>query len=1357
MKRANLFLLAAALLGLLVLALAALTLPLDTPGRSVANSKSSSAAGVTAGQGVGAVASSAAKTTAVAPPLDPNTPLLPATNSTWSAPGQPASTAAHGSQANAGNASRPSIASSASSRRSDRQRDIADILAGVDLTIPAERERAAAIITQQEEARMKGVTEKARLLGVPILVKKKGGGISEIYDFEGDQPVYRTTFNANAGISSGANVLRGSGYGNLTGQGLTVGVWDGGLARPTHQEFATGQVTLRNPESSYLDHATHVAATLAGIGFQPDAQGMAPRAKIDSYFWRNDHGEMTLAGASLPSGELGKIPISNHSYGLIYTPLAAGHYDALARGSDAVAYGLPYYLQFWSAGNDQGSSALSGSLKGYFTIGDSALAKNVVTVGAVEDAVSSGLRDPSKADMSTFSSWGPAKDGRIKPDLVANGVDLYSAIDFSDQSYATYRGTSMASPSAAGTAALLVELYRRENVNQLPPASLLKALLIHTADDRGRPGPDYQYGWGLINGTKAGDLIRENKTTPRFFAGTVSTAARRWTHTFNRVGAGPIRATLVWADPPGEVLSRTSTDPNLVHNLDLKIVAPDGTTEHLPFVMPYVGSWKPADLTKPAVLGTNNVDNVEQISIPSAPAGSFTLVVTANGAMKSPQNFSVVLTGAGAPVNARPIVNLQTPQSGDWFLPGRKIPMSATATDLRADGSPGSVVKVEFLTNGVPVFTNTVPPYGWSDWIPGAAGTYTVEARATDNEGLLGYSSPAVVEVREPLPGEVHPAFVPPTPNDAVFALAEDDSERIYIGGMFTQLNGTTQVQRVARLSKAGVVDTNNFVLDAGPNGRVRVMAYRKEDKALYVGGDFTQVGGVSRPALAKLNIGASGQRDGSLDTGFALTNIVSSVSSIKASVRALVVQANGDILIGGLFDKVNGQDRRNIARLKSNGTVDPDFVPMVNGTVCALAVQADGKIVMGGEFTEVNGLVCNRLARVDGVTGATDTTLVLGTGQQTGFNGPIYSVAIDDTGNIYAGGSFNSYRGHPYHFNLIKIGPTGALQGNFNFEPGLNGVVQDVQIPLAGAVLASGVFTSLANNLLTIPATDAGRVAMFNADGTISTAFNAGGAGADGTVNRALRLSSGHYLMAGSFASFNGVARPRLALVAGLPPTTPVPLSSLVSRLRANSVTGAALDLPMSGGGSGVSYRLSGNLPRGMRFDATTGRLVGVPLESGYFQVRVTSSGSDGRKSEGVLELFVDQAAVSYDQWCTAWFGSGSGALAAPEAVNNPSGLSNFEVYAFSGGDPRSAPSDLLPAPVFVASDPARPLEWTLPRFELANHGGATNVVYRPEVASSLAGPWEVGDMVTEPGALKIRSQGGEPSRFMRIRLIRP
>lgn len=579
-------------------------------------------------------------------------------------------------------------------------RSIADILESYDLADPTQRERAVAEIRELETERRSAGLARTRELGLPARVQLPDGTVREIAGLDDrGNPLYFTTHNANAAISTGSNLLRLSPY-NLTSGNLTIGMWDGGSGRATHQEFG-GRLVVRDGSAS-IDHATHVGGTLAASGVFASARGMATAALIDSYDWNSDKTEMTAAGAAQPR-ESGKILLSNHSYGFLTgwayvnggSPYRVwewfgdgttangydfdfGRYNTQARDSDSLAYNLPYYLVFRSAGNkrtDNPSSGQSVALSpgsstvvtydsslhpkgdgtyraGYETIGYDALAKNVITIGSVTDAVTSGLRDPSKANSSSFSSWGPTDDGRIKPDLVANGDGVYSPLNGSNSAYGTLSGTSMSSPNAAGTAAQLVEEYRRLFPGSDMRSSTLKALLLHTADDRGNPGPDYTFGWGLLNGKAAADLLRDHEANPikkRLAEDKVTSSRPSITTEFVWDGVSPIRATLVWTDPAGTATTTNDLrSARLRHNLDLKILAPDGNT-HLPWVMPFVGQWTPESMSQPATRSINNTDNVEQVLIATpSPPGTYRAVVSYQGTLSADQFYSLLIDGSAA-------------------------------------------------------------------------------------------------------------------------------------------------------------------------------------------------------------------------------------------------------------------------------------------------------------------------------------------------------------------------------------------------------------------------------------------------------------------------------------------------------------------------------------------------------------------------------------------------------------------------------------------------------------------------------------------------------------------------------------
>jgi len=366
---------------------------------------------------------------------------------------------------------------------------IADVLTDPTLKLSRASDRAVMVarIAAIENKRLAAATIKARQLGLPMQMKLDGN-IADLVDFIGDEPLYIATMNADAAISTGADLLQTIPY-SLDGAGIIVGVWDAGTGNPAHQEFILpgGGSRLRQMDTTFISsHSAHVAGTVAAAGVDPAARGMAPAAQVDAYSKGGDLSEMTSRAATEPDQLASHIYLSNHSYGSLTgwvgntwfgngtdanaAEYRFGRYENISRNMDALAYSAPYYLIFRSAGNDRqnnpepGDTVTLAAVNGEIAIYDPALhpggdgvyrngfeniaaegmAKNIVTVGAVEDAVTDGFRDITKATLASFTSTGPADDGRIKPDLVANGVGLYSTSSGGTADYAWNSGTSMA-------------------------------------------------------------------------------------------------------------------------------------------------------------------------------------------------------------------------------------------------------------------------------------------------------------------------------------------------------------------------------------------------------------------------------------------------------------------------------------------------------------------------------------------------------------------------------------------------------------------------------------------------------------------------------------------------------------------------------------------------------------------------------------------------------------------------------------------------------------------------------------------------------------------------------------------------
>ena len=159
----------------------------------------------------------------------------------------------------------------------------ADILSQkLDLNDPVKRAEVVRQLKEIEERRKKDAWERAAKMGIPIEGTTPNGGRFELQYFEDGKPVYHATKNVNAAISTAANLVRGTAPFNVTGANVTVGIWDGGIPRLTHQEFGS-RITVRDGSTTVSDHANHVAETVGAVGINPLIKGMAPGVLIDAY------------------------------------------------------------------------------------------------------------------------------------------------------------------------------------------------------------------------------------------------------------------------------------------------------------------------------------------------------------------------------------------------------------------------------------------------------------------------------------------------------------------------------------------------------------------------------------------------------------------------------------------------------------------------------------------------------------------------------------------------------------------------------------------------------------------------------------------------------------------------------------------------------------------------------------------------------------------------------------------------------------------------------------------------------------------------------------------------------------------
>ena len=234
---------------------------------------------------------------------------------------------------------------------------------------------------------------------------------------------------------------------------------------------------------------------------------------------------------------------------------------------------------------------------------------------------------PEDVIMSTFSGWGPTDDGRIKPDFVAAGVGIFSTFETSDDAYGNLQGTSMSTPNAAGTFVLLQQLHKKLSGGRLMKSASLKGLIAHTAREAGRAdGPDYEFGWGLVNAVGAADhLIKQNGDNILFREYDLTNQETIAIAITPEVGT-KVTATICWIDPPG-LVPAVSLDPKdtiLVNDLDIKIFNEQET--NLPWTL------DPARPAAAAESGNNFRDNIEKIEF-EASSEAYTIEISHKGAI----------------------------------------------------------------------------------------------------------------------------------------------------------------------------------------------------------------------------------------------------------------------------------------------------------------------------------------------------------------------------------------------------------------------------------------------------------------------------------------------------------------------------------------------------------------------------------------------------------------------------------------------------------------------------------------------------------------------------------------------------
>ncbi|MBO4554059.1 S8 family serine peptidase [bacterium] len=501
---------------------------------------------------------------------------------------------------------------------------------------------------------------------------------SDVMNVE-EEPEYKI-MNDAARSSSMMNVAAMNSLG-YTGEGVTVCVADTGLdsgnLNDIHPDFknknVTGVVSSTNTgRTDWGDlngHGTHVAGSATGTGAYSGGQyaGTAPDANL--YF-------ICIGGSnnSVYPPELIDIEnayasgarVMNNSWGA-YSTAISGAYTSNSEFFDNVCHSYPDLTILFAAGNNNKKIDTTGNC----TLSTEAACKNVITVGASENdrpeytatygQLFNNVAAPFNTDqagspqngtqqgMAFFSSRGPAKDGRAKPDIVAPGTFIWSTESLYDSNnngnrssyYTTMFGTSMATPLTSGAAADAVQFLKEKGFNA-PSSSLVKALLINGTRTMGTgqyedyteipdESPNCVNGFGHVNLSESFSPSNGNLF---LYEESISDTDDEKTYVFSKAAAGPISATLVWNDPPGTVGAAQA----LVNDLDIAVTCGnytyycDGSPDHC-----------------------DSLNNVERFRESEFPSGN-NIEVTVKGynVMDGPQTFSLVVSGVDAAVVPEP-------------------------------------------------------------------------------------------------------------------------------------------------------------------------------------------------------------------------------------------------------------------------------------------------------------------------------------------------------------------------------------------------------------------------------------------------------------------------------------------------------------------------------------------------------------------------------------------------------------------------------------------------------------------------------------------------------------------------------
>lgn len=416
------------------------------------------------------------------------------------------------------------------------------------------------------------------------------------------------------------------------GTGVSAALADDGPVGP-HIDYQ-GRIDQSNTTANSGTHGDMTTGILMGAGnLNPTIAGMGTGAFIYIY---------DIGGYN----HILNSPNTNQTLGVLVTSTSysqgCNDYTTDTQTGDQILNQNPTLLHVYSAGNNgtgncqYGAGAGWGNITGGYKIG-----KNVIACGNLN------YLDV----LENSSSRGPADDGRIKPDICANGIDQMSTNG--PNTYQVGGGTSAACPGIAGIVTQIHHAYRDLNAGATADGALVKACMLNTAEDLGNPGPDFKHGFGRVNALRAVKTLEDN----RYLSDVISQGVVN-THTITiPANTQQLRLMLHWTDVEGDPLAAKA----LVNDLNLVVTDPS-STDYLPWVLDPTPN--ATALNSNAVPGVDDLNNSEQVTINNPTAGVYTISIDGFLIPQGPQKYYIVYEFVNE------TIEVTYPIGSEGFVPG---------------------------------------------------------------------------------------------------------------------------------------------------------------------------------------------------------------------------------------------------------------------------------------------------------------------------------------------------------------------------------------------------------------------------------------------------------------------------------------------------------------------------------------------------------------------------------------------------------------------------------------------------------------------------------------------------------------